>query len=277
MKREGLGWRIARDILIATGFFMILAPMYLVVVNTFKSLDEAGRNFFALPESLNFSNYVELFTKNNYWNYVFNSAVISVVGIVLVVLVNPAVSYAIARNFRRPYYKTIYYFIIMGLFVPFQVIMLPLTKIMTDMNLLSPVGLIILYTALSLSKGVFMFVNYIQSVPLEVEEAARIDGCNTFQVYVRIVLPLLGPMLATLVVMDALWFWNDFMLPLLLLNKSRDFWTLPLFQYNFKTEYSFNYTMAFTAYFMGMFPIIVVYCFGQKYIISGLTAGAVKS
>ena len=85
------------------------------------------------------------------------------------------------------------------------------------------------------------------------------------------------PMLATLVVMDALWFWNDFMLPLLLLNKSREYWTLPLFQYNFKTEYSFNYTMAFTAYFMSMFPIIAVYCFGQKYIISGLTAGAVKS
>lgn len=277
MKKEALGWRIGRDILIILGFFMILAPMYLVVVNTFKSLDEAGKNFFGLPQSLDFSNYVELFTKNNYWSYVRNSALITVVGIVLVVLVNPAVSYAISRNFRRTYYKTVYYLIIMGLFVPFQVIMLPLTKIMTEMNLLSPVGLIILYTALSLSKGVFMFVNYIRSLPLEIEEAARIDGCNTFQVYNRVVLPLLGPMLATLVVMDALWFWNDFMLPLLLLNKSREYWTLPLFQYNFKTEYSFNYTMAFTAYFMSMFPIIAVYCFGQKYIISGLTAGAVKS
>ena len=271
MKKEALGWRIARNILILLGIFMILAPMYLVVVNTFKSLDEAGKNFFSLPQS------VELFTKNNYWVYVRNSAMISIVGIVLVVLVNPAVAYAISRNFKRTYYKTVYYLIIIGLFVPFQVIMLPLTKIMTEMNLLSPFGLIILYTALSLSKGVFMFVNYIRSLPLEIEEAARIDGCNTFQVYSRIVLPLLGPMLATLLVMDALWFWNDFMLPLLLLNKAREFWTLPLFQYNFKTEYSFNYTMAFTAYFMSMFPIIAVYCFGQKYIISGLTAGAVKS
>lgn len=277
MKKEALGWRIARNILILLGIFMILAPMYLVVVNTFKSLDEAGKSFFSLPQSLDFSNYVELFTKNNYWVYVRNSAMISIVGIVLVVLVNPAVSYAISRNFKRAYYKTVYYLIIIGLFVPFQVIMLPLTKIMTEMNLLSPFGLIILYTALSLSKGVFMFVNYIRSLPLEIEEAARIDGCNTFQVYNRVVLPLLGPMLATLVVMDALWFWNDFMLPLLLLNKAREFWTLPLFQYNFKTEYSFNYTMAFTAYFMSMFPIIAVYCFGQKYIISGLTAGAVKS
>lgn len=275
--KEGLGWKIARNIIIVLGFFMVLAPMYLVFINTFKSLDEAGRNFFALPETLNFSNYIELFTKNNYWAYVKNSAVISIIGIVLVIIVNPAVSYAIARNFNRAYYKTIYFYIILGLFVPFQVIMLPLTKIMTDMKLLSPAGLIILYTALSLSKGVFMFVNYIQSLPIEIEEAARIDGCNTFQVYSKIVLRLLGPMLATLVVMDALWFWNDFMLPLLLLNKTQANWTLPLFQYNFKTEYSFNYTMAFTAYFMSMFPIIVVYCLGQKHIIAGLTAGAVKS
>ncbi len=102
MKKEALGWRIARDILIALGFFMVLAPMYLVVVNTFKSLDEAGKNFFSLPQSLDFSNYMELFTKNNYWAYVRNSAVISIVGIILVIIVNPAVSYAISRNIRRP-------------------------------------------------------------------------------------------------------------------------------------------------------------------------------
>ena len=155
--------------------------------------------------------------------------------------------------------------------------MLPVTKIMTNMNLLNPNGLILLYAALSLSKGVFMFVNYIQSLPYEVEEAARIDGCNTFQVYTKIVLHLIGPMLATLIVMDTLWFWNDFQLPLMILNKSPDYWTLPLFQYNFKSEYSFNYTMAFTAYFMCMFPVLIVYALGQKYIISGLTAGAVKS
>ena len=113
--------------------------------------------------------------------------------------------------------------------------------------------------------------------PYEVEEAARIDGCNTFQVYTKIVLHLIGPMLATLIVMDTLWFWNDFQLPLMILNKSPDYWTLPLFQYNFKSEYSFNYTMAFTAYFMCMFPVLIVYALGQKYIISGLTAGAVKS
>ncbi len=277
LKREGLGWRIGRDVVIALGLILILAPLYVVIVNTFKDLEEASKGFFSLPQSLNFQNYEELFSKNNFWNYVKNSAYITVISIILVIIINPAVSYAIARNFRRRYYKAVYFYIILGLFIPFQVIMLPVTKIMTDMNLLNPNGLILLYAALSLSKGVFMFVNYIQSLPYEVEEAARIDGCNTFQVYTKIVLHLIGPMLATLIVMDTLWFWNDFQLPLMILNKSPDYWTLPLFQYNFKSEYSFNYTMAFTAYFMCMFPVLIVYALGQKYIISGLTAGAVKS
>ncbi len=277
LKREGLGWRIGRDVVIALGLILILAPLYVVIVNTFKDLEEASKGFFSLPQSLNFQNYEELFSKNNFWNYVKNSAYITVISIILVIIINPAVSYAIARNFRRRYYKAVYFYIILGLFIPFQVIMLPVTKIMTNMNLLNPNGLILLYAALSLSKGVFMFVNYIQSLPYEVEEAARIDGCNTFQVYTKIVLHLIGPMLATLIVMDTLWFWNDFQLPLMILNKSPDYWTLPLFQYNFKSEYSFNYTMAFTAYFMCMFPVLIVYALGQKYIISGLTAGAVKS
>ena len=277
IKREGIGWRIARDLVIVLGLCLILTPLYIVIVNTFKDLEEASKGFFSLPQSLNFQNYIELFSENNFWTYVKNSTYISVISMILVIIINPAVSYAIARNFQRRYYKIIYYYIILGLFIPFQVIMLPITKIMTNMKLLSPNGLILLYAALSLSKGVFMFVNYIQSLPYEIEEAARIDGCNTFQVYTKIVLHLLGPMLATLIVMDALWFWNDFQLPLMILNKTPDYWTLPLFQYNFKSEYSFNYTMSFTAYFMCMFPVLIVYALGQKYIIAGLTAGAVKS
>ncbi|MCI8623417.1 MAG: carbohydrate ABC transporter permease [Provencibacterium sp.] len=276
MKRENLVWHILRDILLACGFILILAPMYLVIVNSFKSLEEAGRDFFALPSSLNFNNYTELVSKNSYWSYAWNSTYISVISMSLVAMVVPAVSYAIARNYHKTYYKAVYFYILIGLFVPGQVIMLPITKHMTALKMLNPAGLILLYITLSLTRGVFLFVNYIRALPIEIEEAARIDGCNTIQVYTKVVLFLIGPMLATLVIMDVLWFWNDFMLPLLMLSKSPDYWTLPLFQYNFKTQYSFNYTMAFTAYLLSMLPIIVIYCAGQKYIIQGLTAGAVK-
>jgi raffinose/stachyose/melibiose transport system permease protein len=276
IRQEGFGWRILRNIILLIGIIIILGPMYLVIINSFKTLEEAGRGFFSFPRALNFSNYAELLSKGNYWRYVWNTAFITIGSIIMLLIINPTVSYAIARNRHKKYYNSIYVYILLGLFVPFQVIMLPLTKIMTNLNLLNPIGLILLYGALSLTRGVFLLVNYIEGMPTEIEEAARIDGCSTFQIYHIIVLRLIMPMLVTLVIMDALWFWNDFILPLLILNKSKEFWTLPLFQYNFKTEYSFNYTMAFTSYLMAMLPIIVLYAAGQKYIIAGLTEGAIK-
>ena len=276
IRKGGLGWTILRDLLLAAGLILILCPLYLVVINSFKSLEEAGRNFFALPSSFYLENFKNLFTGNNYWGYVKNSFIISVVSICLILLLVPSVSYAIARNYNRKYYKGIYFYLLMELFIPSQVIMLPVTKLMTNLNLLNRQGLIMLYAAFSLTQGVFLFVNYIRGLPFEVEESAYIDGCNVFQSYVKIVLPLVKPMIATILIMDLLWIWNDFMLPLLILNRSRDIWTLPLFQYNFKTEYSFDYTMAFTAYLMSMLPMLIVYCLGQKNIIKGLTAGSVK-
>lgn len=128
----------------------------------------------------------------------------------------------------------------MGLFVPSQVVLLPVTKMMSKLNMLNHAGLIILYVAFSLTQGVFLFVNYIRGLPYEIGESAQIDGCSVFQTYVKIVLPLVKPMISTLLIMDTLWIWNDFMLPLLILNRSQAIWTLPLFQYNFKTEYYLN-------------------------------------
>lgn len=276
IKKEGFGWRTARNCLLVCGLVLILMPLYLVVINSFKTLEEAGRNFFALPETLNFVNFSNLFSNNNYWVFAKNSLIISTVSVGIILLLVPSVSYAIARNFTKRYYRGIYFYLLMGLFIPSQVIMLPVTKLMTNLNLLNRQGLILLYAAFSLTQGVFLFVNYIRGLPFEIEESAYMDGCNVFQTYVKIVLPLVKPMIATLVIMDLLWIWNDFMLPLLILNRSKDIWTLPLFQYNFKTEYSFDYTMAFTAYLMSMLPMLTVYCLGQKHIIKGLTAGSVK-
>lgn len=276
LKREGMGWRILRNILVLSGLILILCPLYLVVINSFKTLEEAGKNFFALPTSLNFSNFKELFTNSKYWVFLSNSLKISCISVGLIMIIVPSLSYAIARNFNKKYYRSIYYYLLMGLFIPSQVIMLPVTKMMTGLNMLNHTGLIILYLAFSLTQGIFLFVNYIKGLPYEIEESAHIDGCSVFQTYVKIILPLVKPMIATLLIIDTLWIWNDFMLPLLMLNRSQDIWTLPLFQYNFKTEYSFNYTMAFTAYLMAMAPMLIIYCMGQKYIIKGLTAGSVK-
>lgn len=276
VKSDAAVWKFFRNILVACGLALILFPLYLVVINSFKSLEEAGRNFFALPSTLRPDNFTELFTNSNYWAFLRNSLKITVISVALILLLVPSVSYAVARNFERKYYKTIYFYLLMGLFIPSQVIMLPVTKMMTRLNLLNHEGLIVLYAAFSLTQGVFLFVNYIRGLPYEIEESAQIDGCGVFQTYVRIVLPLVKPMISTLLIMDTLWIWNDFMLPLLILNRTKNIWTLPLFQYNFKTEYSFNYTLAFSAYLLAMLPMLIIYCLGQKYIIKGLTAGSVK-
>ena len=279
MKKAGKDervWLVLRNIILLCGLILILFQLWLVLINSFKTLEEAGKNFFALPSRLNFDNYLELFANSNYWIFLRNSLKITVISITLILILVPSISYAIARNFNKKYYKTIYYYLLLGLFIPSQVVLLPVTKMMSKLNMLNHGGLILLYAAFSLTQGVFLFVNYIRGLPYEIEESAQIDGCSVFQTYVKIVLPLVKPMISTLLIMDVLWIWNDFMLPLLILNRTQEIWTLPLFQYNFKTEYSFNYTMAFTAYLLAMLPMLIIYCMGQKYIVKGLTAGSVK-
>ncbi len=270
-------WLSIRNIILAIGIILIATPLYLVLINSFKSLEEAGRNFFAFPESFYLYNISRLFGDSEYWLFLKNSTIITTLSIFCVLLLVPSVSYAIARNRHKKYYKFLNYYLIMGLFIPAQVIMLPVTQMMARLEMQNIFGLVLLYATFSLTQGVFLFTNYMRSLPYEIEEAAKIDGCSIFQTYTKIVLHLCKPMIATVVVMNSLWFWNDFMLPLILLNRAKDSWTLPLFQYNFRTEYSFDYPMAFTAYLMSMIPVLIIYCLGQKYIIKGLTAGAIKA
>ena len=276
MRKEGIVWKTFKVLVILLGMVLILGPIFVIFINSMKTMQEAGRNFFALPSGLNFDNYKELFGRSDFWSSFRNSTIVTVTSVTLIVLIIPALSYAVARNLNKKYYKMLYYYILAGIFIPFQVLMLPMVKQMTQLKLLNQFGLI-LHLTFSLPTGLFLFVNYIRSLPAEVEEAARVDGCNVFQTYVQIVFHLIKPMIATIIVMDSLGCWNNFMMALLILNKSHNMWTLPLMQYNFKAEFSFNYTMAFTAYIVCMIPIVIVYALGQKYIIKGLTAGAVKS
>ena len=172
MKKAGKDeriWLVLRNIILLCGLILILFPLWLVLINSFKSLEEAGKNFFALPSKLNFDNYVELFTNSNYWIFLRNSFKITVISIILILILVPSVSYSIARNFNKKYYKTIYYYLLMGLFIPSQVVLLPVTKMMSKLNMLNHAGLIILYAAFSLTQGVFLFVNYIRGLPYEIE------------------------------------------------------------------------------------------------------------
>ncbi|MFD0713505.1 carbohydrate ABC transporter permease [Paenibacillus sp. GCM10027626] len=265
-------------VLLSLGLLIIFLPLYLTLITAFKTTKESSRNFFSFPEQLYWGNFQEVMNSNHFGQFFINSIGITTVSVILILLIVPITAYAISRNMNKLYYKTLFVLFILGIIVPFQVIMLPVTKLMTQLSLLNQTGLVLLYVTYALTQGVFLYVGYIRtSVPKELEEAAYVDGCSKFRTYRSIIFPLLGPLTATIIIINAFWIWNDFLLPLLILNKSELMWTLPLFQYNFKSQYSFDYNLAFASFVLTMIPIMIVYMIFQKQIIAGLTGGAVKS
>ena len=260
--------------IIATiGAFVILLPFYVTIITAFKTPQESAQNFFSFPKSLYLENFKAVFAKAGYIKYFMNSTIVTVGSLILIYILVTMISYGIARNIKgHPYYKFIFGLIVLGMFVPFQVIMVPLVQFMGDLGLSNKFGLILLHVTYAAMQGVFLLVNYIQNIPADLEEAAYIDGCTTVQTYIKIVLPLLKPMTSTVLVLNALWIWNDFQMPLMILNKLPDTWTLPLFQYNFKSQYSFDYNMAFASYLIAMIPVLIAYVAAQKNIVEGLTA-----
>lgn len=260
------------------GMLVILLPFYVTLITAFKTPQESAQSFFAFPKGLYLENFKTVFAKAGYFKYFMNSVVVTVSSLILIYVLVTMISYSIARSMKRHmYYKIIYGVIVLGMFVPFQVIMVPLVQFMGSLGLSNKFGLILLHVTYAAMQGVFLLVSYIQNVPVDLEEAAYIDGCTTIQAYVKVVLPLLKPMTSTVLVLNALWIWNDFQMPLMILNKLPDTWTLPLFQYNFKSQYSFDYNMAFASYLIAMVPVLIAYFAAQKNIVEGLTAGAVKS
>lgn len=260
------------------GLMVILYPLFLTVITAFKTPVQSAESFFSLPKGLYLGNFKAVFEKGDAASSFVNSIKVTVTSVLLIVIIIPMCGYAIARNMEQSkYYSIIYYILLVGIFVPFQVIMVPLVMYLGKMNLCSIMGLIIMHVTLASSQGVYLMVNYVKSVPRDLEEAAYIDGCTTFSAYIRVVLPLIKPMLATILVLNVLWVWNDFQMPLLLLNRSPEMFTLPLFQYNFTGQYSNDYNLAFASFLLSMIPVLIVYACAQKHIIAGLTQGAVKS
>lgn len=256
---------------------LVLFPVYLTIITAFKTQAESAAGFFTPPTRLYLNNFVGVITDDGFGIYFANSLVITTVATALVVLVTPMISYAIARNFQRRFFKVSYLAVIAGIFVPFYVIMVPVVVLMGRLNLMNQLGLIVLYATYGQIQGVFLYVGYIRTaVPRIIEESAYMDGASITQTFWKIVYPIISPMTATLVVVRGLHHWNDFLLPVLILNRDSSYWTLPLFQYNFKTQYAYDYNAAFAAFLLSIIPIMILYMASQRYIINGLTAGAVK-
>ena len=277
MKRSQKILRVLTYLFLTVGVLLILFPMYITVVTALKTPEEMSSNFFGLPSSFYLGNFDEVIHKAYFGNFVFNSLFITLFSLLGIGIFVPLVSYAIARNFKKKYYRLIYVLFISGAFVSFTVVMVPQIKLMSYLNAMNMYGLVLLYWVFALSEGCLLTVSYVNSIPQELDEAAFIDGAGVGRTFFVIIYPMMKPIISAVMIMDALWIWNDFQLPLLMLNASQDMWTLPLFEYNFKNKYSTNYTLAFAAFLLSSLPILVFYLLAQKQIINGLTTGAVKS
>lgn len=277
MKNKSNVSKILLYIVLCIGALCIFIPLYITLITAFKTTEDSAKNFFGLPTSFYLGNFTEVMSDEGFITFVTNSLVITCVSLVVIVLIVPMVSYAISKNMNHWFYKATYMILIAGIFVPFQMLIVPLTRLLSKMHLMNQWGLILCYIAFSLTQGVFLFVGFLKSVPGELQQASKIDGCNEFQTLYLIIFPIAKPMVATIAILNVLWIWNDFLLPLVVLNRSQAYWTLPLFQYNFKTTYSFNYNLACASFLFSIIPVTILYLFLQKYIIKGLTAGAVKA
>jgi raffinose/stachyose/melibiose transport system permease protein len=269
--------KIASYCILIAGAALILIPLYFVVISSFKTNAEIMADFFRPPAQWTLNNLNRIVSSQNFFKYFYNSVFITALGLLGGFLILPMTSYPLARMMgRSKAWRNLYFFLLIGLFVPFQVKMLPLIKMTGALGMNNKLGLVVVYLAGSICEGVFLYTGYIMSLSASIEEAAYIDGASTFQTYWRIVLPQLAPMSATVMINNGLWFWNDFMLPLLMLNKSASDWTLVLFQYNFRSKFSIDYSMVFSSLFIASIPIVIFYMLMQKQIIGGLSGGAVK-
>lgn len=273
MIKKRTNWPVT--ILLFLGTILVFLPLYIAVTVSLKTPEELSNSLLALPQEWRFENYAEAIRLTNFFQAFGNSFIVTFFTVLFTVMTNSLVSYAIARNMHKKLYKALFYYFISAMFVPFPIIMLPIVRQTALWNMDNLVGLIVLYIVYQLSFNVFLYVGYIKSVPISLEEAAIVDGASTWKIFWKVIFPLLAPMNATVAILTCLFAWNDFMLPLVIISDNSQA-TLPLVQYIFQGEFSTNYNLAFASYLLALIPMLIVYLIGQKWIIGGVTRGAVK-
>ncbi|KAA9089414.1 carbohydrate ABC transporter permease [Microbacterium radiodurans] len=262
--------------LIAVCSLTVIIPLYLAVAVALKTPGQlSGGTGFELPWPINWGNFAIAWERTDFPQALMNTAIITVGSVVFTLFTSSLVAYALARNIHRPFFKGVFYYLLAALFIPFPIIMLPLVKQTSILGLDNPAGMIVLYTIYGLSLNIFIYTAFIRSIPIELEEAARMDGASTWRVFRQIIFPLLMPMNATVGILTCVWAWNDFIMPLVVLTSPSDR-TLSLAQYVFQGQYNTDYTVAFASYLMAMAPLLIVYIFSQRWVISGVMRGSIK-
>lgn len=255
---------------------LFIAPIFIIINYSFKGKRELYLSSpLSLPESLNFENYVNAFKKLDLATTFTNTLLYTSVSVFLLAVLCGVTAWAIARC-KRKFFKFCYIYFIVGILIPYQALFLPIYMIGYNLHITNTrFGIIFMYVATGISFGVFLMNSFMSTVPLELEEAARIDGCSVFRTYFSVVLPLLKPAMATLVIMQAFQIWNDYLLASLYVSK-KQLKTLTVAIQSLFSAQSSDYTTAMAAIVISVLPIAVLFLSLQKYFIKGMTVGAVK-
>ncbi|MER1992842.1 MAG: carbohydrate ABC transporter permease [Eubacteriales bacterium] len=273
MKRRKLFSTIGINILAWALSIVLLAPLLLILFNSFKTGKAAAEMNLALPASLEWSNFAVVIEKGKLGATFLNSMLYSVCSVLLCTLLCTMASYVLSRN-RRRLHNFLYLFLVLGIAMPINFI--PLMKVMQITKLMNTrIGIILLYTATQTPFNVFLIHSFVSKISPEIDEAAVIDGASPLGLFFRIVMPLMKPVLVTVMVLTFLNTWNEFVMPLYFLG-STDKWPMTLAVYNFFGMYFKDWNLVCADIVLTSLPVIVVYLLGQKYIVSGMTAGAVK-
>lgn len=250
-----------------------LIPLLLILVNAFKDSKAASAMALTLPTSLHFENFMLVIEKGKLLASFLNSVVYSVGSVALCTILAALAAYVLSRNATR-LNRILYLFLVLGITMPINYV--ALTKVMMTLHLNNTrQGIILLYTAMQLPFSVFLIHGFVAKIPVDLDEAAVIDGCGPVRLFFKVVLPLLKPALATVIVLVFLNTWNEFVSPLYFLSSSTA-WPMTLSVYNFFGMYFKDWNLVCADILLTSMPVIAVYLFGQKYIVTGMTAGSVK-
>lgn len=268
--------QILIKVILVVASILILSPFYVAVCYAFKSRTEFAKTKLAFPTSLYLHNFLDAVKVPNYFTAFKNSVIVAVLMVSIIIIVSSTGAYIITRK-KNKFYNMFYYIFQLVILIPFQTLMFPLYKELNSIHALNTLwGLVLAQVGMNVGYVVFLYAGFIKGIPISLEEAARLDGCNKYQVFFKIVFPLLKPINMTVFVLSFLNSWNDFAISMIICQK-QGMRTIPMMQYAFFGEYSSDVSVAFAGALLAMIPTVVVYFIAQKYIVAGMTAGAVKN
>lgn len=257
---------------------LFVSPIFIVLINSFKKKAYISKKPFSLPTDkmfVGFDNYSTGIKKTGFGEAFGYSLFITVFSVLVIILCTSMCAWYISRVTSR-FTSGLYYLCVFSMIVPFQMVMFTLSKIANMLHLSNPIGIVLVYLGFGAGLSVFMFCGFVKSIPIEIEEAAMIDGCNPIQTFFRVVLPILKPTCVTVAILQAMWIWNDYLLPYLVLDLKR-FKTIPIAIQYLRGGYgSIDMGAMMGVLVLAIIPIIIFYAACQKYIIEGVVAGAVK-